>query len=179
MALAQLAVSDTLYNDNTFTPLYSDQKAWRIGDNVTLVIVESSSASTSADNSADSKLNLNPSLKVGGFDESVTASANNSSDNSGATGRKATFAAQVTATVEKIDDQGRLFVKADQQILINDEKQKIYLDGWLRRKDISSNNVALSTRLSDAHIEYDGYGEVSSSTKPGIIKRFFKALGLF
>ncbi|MBV1961375.1 MAG: flagellar basal body L-ring protein FlgH, partial [Immundisolibacteraceae bacterium] len=39
--------------------------------------------------------------------------------------------------------------------------------------DISADNVVLSTRVANAHIVYDGKGQVADASKMGWIARFF------
>ena len=50
---------------------------------------------------------------------------------------------------------------------VNKEKQLITLIGVVRSRDISSENMVLSTYISDAQIIYDGVGIVNDRQKPG------------
>jgi flagellar L-ring protein precursor FlgH len=61
---------------------------------------------------------------------------------------------------------------------VNGETSNIGVRGRVRPADISSDNQVVSTRVADAQIDYDGHGFVSRSSKPGVINRVFRFLGL-
>lgn len=164
--------AENLYSDNTFRSAVVDDRAARVGDIVTLLIVESSQAQSSSDFSGNKGLGF-------GLDYFVT----NDSDNSGltanlnvgrdeSTGRAGTLRAQVSVMVEKVDQLGRMFVAGKQQIVVDGEEQLISVAGWLRTSDINSENIALSSRLSDVRIEYTGdHGD------KGWAKKYFGWMG--
>jgi flagellar L-ring protein FlgH len=177
---ASVVSGSSLYEQASFTSMYSDQKAWKLGDNVTVYILESSTAQSKAGDTTNRKTKVDASIKSTNFsDKGVGVGISGDSDNSGATKREGNIQARLTVSVAEIDKSGRLFVKGSQDIVINDELQKITLSGWLRPKDISAQNTVLSSRLASSEINYEGYGDVSMNRKPGLIKRFFMAIGLF
>ena len=73
---------------------------------------------------------------------------------------------------------GDLRVAGDQTISINGEAAHIAIRGRVRRVDITSENVVLSTRLADVLIDYNGSGFVSRQAAPGPIARIFNWLGV-
>ena len=173
------AIADSLYDQNSYVSMYSDQKAWQIGDNVTVYILESSVAQSKAGDTADRKTTIGADLKTFNTEKGLDLGLSGDSDNSGSTKREGNIQARITANVTEIDKAGRLFIQGSQDILINDEKQKITLSGWLRPKDITAQNIVLSSRLASSQIDYEGYGDVTMNRKPGIIKRLFMTIGLF
>ncbi|HSV48020.1 MAG TPA: flagellar basal body L-ring protein FlgH, partial [Ramlibacter sp.] len=48
-AVSLQAPAESLYREGSFRPLAGDNKAYRVGDAVTVQVIESSSASTSTD----------------------------------------------------------------------------------------------------------------------------------
>ena len=60
---------------------------------------------------------------------------------------------------------GDLRIAGEQFLLVNEEQQKVTLDGRVRPQDVSDGNVVLSTRLADARITYLGEGEVSQRSQ--------------
>jgi len=174
------ASGNSLYKEASYTSMYSDQTAWKQGDNVTVYILESSTAQSKAGDSSNRNTELDASIKSTNFsDKGIAVGISGDSNNSGTTKREGNIQARITASVTEIDESGRLFVTGSQDIVINDELQKITLSGWLRPKDISAQNTVLSSRLASSQINYEGYGDVSMNRKPGIFKRFFMAIGLF
>ncbi|MCG8673553.1 MAG: flagellar basal body L-ring protein FlgH, partial [Pseudomonadales bacterium] len=96
----------------------------------------------------------------------------------GFTRREGELRAQVSATLVEQDERGYFLVKGNQNITINGEEQIIALEGWLRPHDVDQNNVVLSTRLADAKIEYQGFGDKSDTEKPGFVSWLLNKVGL-
>ena len=182
MTTPQKAYEGTLWKtESSFSSLFSNPKATYIGDIVTIKIVETASASNQATTStgrqsslsgqidaffnlenkyANAGNNLNPFGQVaGGID-------NNFSGN-GATTRKGDLSAHITAKVVDVLPNGNLIIVGTRQVQINNETQYIALSGTIRPRDISPENVILSTYISDAKITYSGKGVVNDRQKPG------------
>ncbi len=164
--------------------LYSDLKARRVGDLVTIRIVESSSASKNAETKTErgSGVKANWSglfelITSGWKIHKVPIGANhqidlsNQFDGKGETTRTSTMTAMMTARVIHVLPNGNLVIKGTRQVQVNNENQYISIQGMVRPEDISSTNVVLSTYVSDAVIELNGYGVVSDKQSPGWLAR--------
>ena len=86
--------------------------------------------------------------------------------------------AQLSVTVREVLPNGDLTVFGEQLLVINEEQQRIDIEGRVRRQDISENNVVLSTRLADARITYVGEGDVAQRQKPGWWHHLLDLFGL-
>jgi flagellar L-ring protein precursor FlgH len=185
----------SLWKDNgSLCELFIDPKARRVGDIVTISVVETSSASNAADTntsrnssisaSITSLLGLenNASFPTGsGFDPfgSIEASASNTFKGSGVTNRSGNLAASITARVTDVLPNGNLKILGKREITINKEKQYITLTGIIRPNDISSDNIILSTYISDAKIAYTGTGVVNDRQNPGWLATVFDVVWPF
>lgn len=169
--------AENLYNPQTYRPLVGDVRAYRAGDNLTILVVENSSAASSADTNGRRNTDVGFNL----FDSINTSKAgarfNNDFDGRGTTQRAGKLLAQLTVKVESVAPNGDLWVKGDQLLEINDEKQQIRLEGRVRPQDIAENNTVISNRLSDAKISYQGDGVLAERQKPGILARVLMWLG--
>ncbi|MBW2056213.1 MAG: flagellar basal body L-ring protein FlgH [Deltaproteobacteria bacterium] len=173
-------------SDSTMASLYSDIKARRVGDIVTITIVESSSASESAntDTSRDSSVkagvesflglekqlasqydNLNPA-------ELLNASLSNNFKGTGKTVRSGNLTANITARIIEVLPNGNFVIEGKREVEVNHEAQYIVISGIIRPDDISRDNVVLSTYISDARIAYSGRGVVNDYQRPGWFTRF-------
>ncbi|MBW1902640.1 MAG: flagellar basal body L-ring protein FlgH [Deltaproteobacteria bacterium] len=177
----------SLWRENaTLNEMFMDPRARRVGDVVTISIVESSSASNDADTdtSTSSSVSMSISNFLGlenndrfptgsGFDPfgSITGTTNNTFQGSGATNRSGKLAASITARVTKVFPNGNLGILGKREITINNEKQYLALTGIIRPRDISSANVVLSTYISDAKIVYTGTGVINDKQEPGWLVR--------
>ncbi|MBN9053127.1 MAG: flagellar basal body L-ring protein FlgH, partial [Rhizobiales bacterium] len=84
----------------------------------------------------------------------------------------------VTVTVTEVVPNRELRVAGEQLLTVNEELQKVNLEGRVRPQDISNGNVVLSTRLADARITYVGEGDVSERARRSAWRRIFDWLGL-
>lgn len=159
--------------------LYSDLRARKVGDVVTVKIVENAEAlkSASTKTSRDSSLSASVTsffgapLSVGGFKPEAAGSLKNEFEGSGTTQRKDTLVATLTAKVVEVLPHGLLRIEGYREVLINNERQYIILRGVVRPEDISSDNTVLSSAIADAQIAYAGQGVVSDKQKPGWVGR--------
>jgi flagellar L-ring protein precursor FlgH len=160
--LMPVAAAGSLYNEATFRPLTADNKAFRLGDVLTVQVFENSSASTSADTGTRRKNNVNAELTHGaGKTAQAAIGLGGDFDGGGRTQRANRVLITLSVAVREVMPNGDLRVGGEQTLLINEEHQRVTLEGRVRPQDISDGNVVLSTRLAEARITYLGEGELS------------------
>ena len=157
-----------------FGDLFSDPKARRAGDVITIQIAESSSASNSADTSTDRESSLSAGIsELFGINTSdldnlsVSGEIESEFEGSGSTSRSGKLDAYITARVVEVMPNRNLKVTGSREIMVNNEKQIMMIYGVVRPRDISENNVVLSTFVADARIAYSGAGIVDDRQRPG------------
>jgi flagellar L-ring protein precursor FlgH len=174
--------AESLYREDRFQSLTSDRKGHRVGDLVTVQIVETSTASSSADTalnrSSNVGLGVNLQRTVVGRHLDASVATNSDTDGRGRTARSGQLLAQVTVSIVEILPNGDLKLSGEQTISINDEKQQIRLEGRIRPNDLMENNVVLSSKLADTKISYEGEGVVGEKQRPGWWQRVLTVLGL-
>lgn len=168
----------SLIQSDTYRGLVADRRAHRVGDTLTVIVAETASASASA-NTGDSN-----GVKVGASGQTphrtypYSIGLNGSDDGQGETSRSGALNALLTVRVVGIDPDGLLRVRGERTVVVNGEKQRIALEGLVREQDILASNIIPSSRISDAHIEFTGQGDVSEAQKRSVIYRFMKWLRL-
>lgn len=169
----------SLYDAQTFKPLTADNKAFRIGDALTVQVFENSSATTSADTETRRKNDLNASALSanGGNLAQAGLTVNGGFDGGGRTQRTNRLLATVSVTVQEVLPNGDLRIAGEQLLTVNEEQQKVNLEGRVRPQDISDGNIVLSTRLADARITYVGEGDVTERSKRGVWRQFLDWIG--
>ena len=172
------AFADDLYRADQYRALTADQKAYRAGDNLTILVVENASATTSAGTSSERSTNFNLTAKSKNSNTPLDLSVGDDAQGKGKIERSGKLLAQITVVVTKLEPSGLLNVEGEQAISFNNETQQIKIQGKIRPSDISENNTVLSTRLSDAKISYIGKGILGDRQKPGLITRALNWLGL-
>lgn len=160
--------------------LFSDRKARRVGDLVTMIIVERAQATQSATTEAgkDGSVQIGPiSLAdVVPVIPPISASGGDSLRSQGSTTRGGSLNARMTAQVVEVLPNGNLVIEGRQTIIVNGEEQVIIVSGKVRPQDIAPDNTVLSTFVADASIAYYGTGPVGDKQQPGLLTRLFNWL---
>ena len=170
--------AENLYQPTEFRSLVSDKKAYRVGDNLTVLVYENASATATAGTSSDKSVGVNYNVLSTNTDKSGALALGDEAQGKGKIQRTGKLLAQITVTVKSIEPSGLLAVSGEQLIAVNDETQEIKLEGKVRTSDIGENNTVISSRLSDAKISYIGEGILGDRQRPGLITRILNWLGL-
>jgi flagellar L-ring protein FlgH len=179
LALAAASHAESLYNENSYRPLTADNKAFRVGDVLTVQVFENSSATTSADTGTRRKNTIDASLSHGSNRVAQTGIvANGDFDGGGSTQRANRVLITLSVSVKEILPNGDLRLGGEQQLLVNHEQQKVTLEGRVRPGDVSDANIVLSTRIADARITYLGEGEVSERQQRAWWRKLLDWVGL-
>ncbi|WZB76146.1 flagellar basal body L-ring protein FlgH [Achromobacter insuavis] len=172
------AWAESLYDPGLYRSLGTDRKAARIGDVLTIQVVETSSATSSADTSTGRKSSIDAEFRLSRRPTTAGGLEIDSDfEGGGKTQRSGRLLAQMSVSVVDLAPNGDLYVKGDQFLTVNDEQQKIHVKGRVRPQDISPGNVVLSTRLAEAEITYVGEGELAGRQRPAWWNRFLNWLG--
>ncbi|MCZ6636497.1 MAG: flagellar basal body L-ring protein FlgH [bacterium] len=160
--------------------LFQDRKPRRaseIGDILTILITETTSATNSANlttnkkntTSINSQKGTGPLRFIPGFGLTSAATTEYSGDAS--TARSQQIRARISVTVVGKKPNGDLIVEGNRVIEVNGEREVIYMTGAVNPKIIPSSNTIESFRMSDLQISYKGKGVVNEGTRPGIFVR--------
>ncbi len=176
-----------LWSEIAYRSAFQDLRASKIGDLITVNIVETSKANKKATTKTarDSSINAGISNLMGwegkiselgvpaSFDHEAMfkASMANDFDGSGETTRNESMTASITARVIEVTPNGNLFIKGSRKVRVNNEAQYITLTGLVRPADISPDNTVLSSYIAEAAIEYTGSGPVTDKQRPGWLMR--------
>lgn len=179
LGTAPPAFAANLYANGAWASMASDRPPTRVGDSLTVIIDEVSTASGTAANKARKSSHFGGSLNASSaFNGSGSLDLGSGFDGSGQTQRGDKIIAQISVVVDSILPNGDLHVTGAQALKINGEHTNIRVKGRVRAADIDGDNTVLSTRLADAVIDYDGTGFIDRNNKPGIITRALSWLGL-
>jgi flagellar L-ring protein FlgH len=167
--------------------LFSDHRAWQVGDIVTIAIAQNATATKNvsqnvgrSDSVASTLNNLfglptsfGHSSKGTQFNPNLAYNSANSLAGSGATAQSDSFAATVSAMVRRIQPNGNLVIAGADEIKLVGGKEFIRIAGVIRPEDIQAGNLVDSTQMADAHIEFSGDGETYLAPKMGFLQRAF------
>src|ERR1700733_6139158 len=173
-----------IYQAGQQMELFSDLKARRVGDLLTITLNEVTAASknavtkttktTTVANSAPTVFGQSLTLH-GAPLLSNTLNGADSFDGEGSSTQGNSLAGSLTVTVVAVQGNGNLVVQGDKTLKLNQGDEFVHISGVIRTADIATNNTVTSDKLADARISYSGKGVVDSSNHMGWLARFFNS----
>jgi len=162
--------------------LYSDNKARREGDIITVVLRENTQASKKAKTEfgKDSTNSIEPMIGLDGRNVSVAGNTlqlgmNSSSDFKGDSkaDQSNSLTGDISVNVLRVMANGNLVIRGEKWLTLNTGKEYIRLTGVIRPEDIDAKNTVESSKIANARIEYSGTGATHGGQGPGWLTRFF------
>jgi flagellar L-ring protein precursor FlgH len=173
-----------IYQQGQDVRLFENTVARRVGDTLTIRLVENTDASKSSSTSTKKGTSVDLSgptiagrpVTVNGV-EVLAAGIDNESafDGEGSSRQSNSIIGDITVTVAKRWPNGNLFVRGEKWITINQGREFIRVSGIVRAVDIEPDNTVPSPRLADARITYSGRGALADANAPGLLARFFNS----
>jgi flagellar L-ring protein precursor FlgH len=176
-ALPPPPASGSIFQSGTELRLFEDRKARRIGDVLTVQLVERTDASKSASTSVSKDADISiPAPTV--FDRianvlNTAIGAERSFEGAGTSDQRNRLSGEVTVVVTGIAPNGNLLVAGEKRLTLNQGEEVIGLKGEVRPDDITPDNEVLSNRVANAEITYSGSGAVADANLVGWLGRFF------
>lgn len=171
-----------IYHDAGSMELFSDPRAHRVGDILTIVLAENTQASKKAETTTSKKDSVNVGAatlwgktfplnggKVAGL------SGDNGFDGSGSSSQSNQLSGQITVTVAQRLSNGNLVLRGEKWLTINQGRELVRIAGIARPEDINPDNTILSTRIANAQITYTGSGTLADANTQGWLSRFFNS----
>lgn len=159
--------------------LFADRKAVQPGDILTVVITELATATTAARTSTDKQDSVS-----GDFNGSnqtpwhVDLNLANDFSGGGQVQRSGRLLGKLAVHVQAVDANGNLTIYGEQDIGVNNERQRIGLTGLVRADDVAPDNTVQSWRIAEAKIEFKGDGILARKQSPGLLSKLFDLFGL-
>lgn len=172
------AGAESLYKPRTFQALTSDLRVRNVGDMVTVLVYENASASSAADTSAGRMANVGIDVAGSRIRHQGSIATTNQHDGRGHTQRQGRVLAQLSVSIKEILPSGDLIVAGEQLLEINNEEQRISIEGQIRPQDVSDTNTVLSSRIANARIRYAGQGDLADKQRPAWWQRLLTLFGV-
>lgn len=160
-----------------------DGDASQVGDLVTILVNESTSALASGVTNSSRKTSATatiPSL-LGPANARLANLLGTTGDQelagTGQTSRTMTIATSISARVIQVTPGGSLYVEGVKDIGVNSEKQTVTIRGLIRPVDLATGNTINSTQVANLTIRVDGKGVVADAIRrPNILYRILLGL---
>ena len=174
----------SIYQASTgYAPLYEGWRARRVGDPLTITLVERTLASKSASSklaSDGSAAFIPPKTGPLSFDaNSAKVGGNRGFNGQGTADQSNTLSGELSVTVAEVYPNGTMLVQGAKRVTLNRGDEFVQIKGIVRMADIDADNRVLSTRVADAQIAYTGKGDVARASRQGWFSRFFSVISPF
>jgi flagellar L-ring protein precursor FlgH len=181
--VAAAPADGSIYHEQQNMELFADPRAHRVGDILTVALVESTQASKKATTTTSktdkaklaSPTVLGHALAIGGKVADIGLDGERSFDGAGSSSQSNQLTGQITVTVAQRLSNGNLMVRGEKWLTINQGQELVRIAGIVRPQDIGQDNVVPSTRVADARISYTGRGTLADANTRGWLSRFFNS----
>jgi len=179
-----IANNGSLFAQGLSNGLYSDNKARRPGDIITVVLKENTQATKKAktEYGKDSSASFDPMVGLNGRDVSVLGNtlqfgASSTSDFKGDSkaDQSNSLVGDISVNVLRVMANGNLVIRGEKWLTLNTGREYIRLTGVIRAEDIDARNTVESTKIANARIEYSGTGSTHGGQSPGWLSQFFSS----
>jgi flagellar L-ring protein precursor FlgH len=163
----------------SLSDLAMDFRATRVGDVVTIVVLEQASATaqgtTSSKRAASASASVNSLFgprTAGALTNLADLSGQQQLAGQGSTSRQSTVTTTLSARVIKVLPSGNLILEGAKAVAINSESQVVSIRGIVRPIDIGPDNSIASNRVADLEVRINGKGVVNDAIhRPNMLYR--------
>jgi len=169
------AAADSLWKP-TADSIFIDHKAHQVGDIMTVLIVESSSAQY--ETKTDSSKKLDESVGAGAgllnFIRPFSASGSRSSTGSGSATSSTNLVDRISVKVVEILPNRQMRIEGERVVNLYAEQLTVGVKGLVRPEDIGPENTVSSGRVAELSIFTKGKGSIANAHRPGLIARILQ-----
>jgi flagellar L-ring protein precursor FlgH len=177
------ASAQSLWNDDTARPMFADHRASKIGDILTVLVQENSTAtkknstSTAKNAAMDASISsflygagagsASAFLSRGGQMPALKYNSKNTFDGGGSIDNSQNLVTSLAVKVIDVLPNGNLLIEGTRETSFSGEKQNAVLHGVVRVEDILSNNTLFSYNIADAKVQIISKGTLSDNQRRG------------
>ena len=173
----------SIFQSGRSVRLFEDNKAYRVGDVLSVTLMESTNASKSAETSTDKddEIDISASAIFGSTGPTIDGNlaltnqidTERAFSGSGDSAQSNSLRGEIAVTVVDVLPNGNLLVRGEKIIGLNQGSEFIRISGIVRPQDVSTDNIVISSKVANARIFYGGGGVIAESNTRGWLSRFF------
>jgi flagellar L-ring protein precursor FlgH len=180
--------AQSLWPENASRSMFADKRACGVGDIVTIVVQETSSANKNNETKTEKNSSWTAAIssflfpgfvQYKGTAPAVQYNSDLKHDGSGAINNSETIVAQVAVKIMEELSNHNLLIEGKRETSFSGERQTIVLHGTIRPEDITSANTVMSYNVADATIQIVGKGTVTDAQRKGWFTRVLDKVNPF
>ncbi len=174
----------SLFKARYVNNIYSDSKAHRVGDIISVILSESTQAKKNAktelkkENSSALDAVIGPGgtpILFNGNTLQFGVNQNSKFKGDSKADQGNSLSGNISVHVLRVLSNGNLMIRGEKWMSLNNGDEYIRLTGVIRSKDISASNTILSNKVANARIQYAGTGSFADSNEQGWLTKFFNS----
>jgi flagellar L-ring protein precursor FlgH len=186
--LPTVVLAQSLWNDDVSRAMFADRRATGVGDILTIIVSEISSANKNNETKTEKNSSWTAAIasflypgfvQYKGTSPAIQYNSDLKHDGSGAINNSEVIVAQVAVKVVDVLPNHTFVVEGKRETSFAGERQTIVLHGIVRQEDISSTNTISSCNVADATIQMVGKGTVTDSQNKGWFTRILDKVNPF
>lgn len=187
-----VAPAQSLWRDDVSHAMYADKRGAAVGDILTIVVQENTTANKSNETKTERQSSLSAAitsflyspassgvLTKGGQLPAMAYNSDAKHDGQGAINNSESIVAHIAVHIIDVLPNGNFVIEGKRETSFSGEQQTITLRGTVRADDVASDNTVLSYNVADATIQIIGKGTVTDSTNKGWFTRVWDKLNPF
>ena len=180
--------AQSLWRDDISRPMVADKRAAGIGDILTIVVSETTTATKNNETKTSKQSSWSAAVssflfpgfaQYKGSTPAIDYTSNLKHDGAGAINNSESIVAHVAVKVVDVLPNHSLVIEGKRETSFSGEKQTIVLHGVVRAEDVGSDNTVLSYNVADATIQITGKGTVTDSQNKGWFTRILDKVNPF
>ena len=184
VAPVQVANGAIYQASNGYAALYEGARARRVGDPLTILLVERTVAQkdVTSKSGRDGNIGLTP-PSIGPLSlfqaAEAKASGNQAFNGNGTAAQSNSLSGEISVTIAQVLPNNTMLIRGQKRLTLNRGDEWVQISGIIRVADIDFDNRVLSTRVADARITYTGKGDLQRQGRPGWLQQFFSLVSPF
>jgi flagellar L-ring protein precursor FlgH len=186
------AQAQSLWHDVSSKSMYADKRASGIGDIITILVQENSTASKNNETKTERASSLSQAitsflyspgasglLTKGGQLPALAYNSDSKHDGSGSISDSENVIAKIAVRIVDVLPNNNFVIEGKRETSFSGEHQTIILRGVVRSDDVNSDNTVFSYNVSDATIQIIGKGTITDSQRKGWFTRLWDKINPF
>lgn len=182
-----VAKNGSLFQDQNSLSLWDDARAHRVGDIITINLVETFKAKKKDESKYSRSNDLDPGgvsvfgrtdsqiLKeaAGAFSPLKITGSKNAFQGKSDVKQDSSIDGKVAVMVSEVLPNGNLVVRGEKWLTISDGEEVVRFAGIIRPQDIQPDNTIDSTKVADVRLIYKDTGYGGAVNRPGAVQQWF------
>jgi flagellar L-ring protein precursor FlgH len=186
------AFSQSLWRDEVSKPMFADKRAMAVGDLITIIVQENTTASKDNKTATSKKSSMDAAIATflyspaasglltkGGQLPALKYAMQNDFNGGGTINNSEQIVARVTVRVIDVLPNKTMVVEGSRETAFGGEKQSIILHGIIRPEDVASNNTVFSYNVADAKVQIVNKGSITDNQRKGWFNRIWDKVSPF